>query len=167
MSRKLIIALGALAAIGIAAYAPQASAHDEPVAGSLIGAGIGAAFGGPPGAAVGAIIGSAIGATIAHEADHNKHVRRVHHSRAHIQAPRREPVGYDDSRVHIETPRRERVVYVEPPPALRYTERARYVPAYNGNGSTAHCDPERTKPKAVKASTKPKVKKVCRYVAVR
>ena len=152
MSRKLLVSLAALAALGLAAYTPPAAADEhEPVTGSLVGAGIGAVLGGPPGAAVGAIVGTLVGSSL-HEEQHHRRARHVHHSRAYIEPPRRERVAYS-----------ERATYAPSP--VRYTERASYVPAYNGNG--AQCEAERGKAKAVKAAAKPKVKKVCRYVAVR
>src|SRR5687768_1877891 len=71
-----------IAGLFLALFTTSAAAHDEPVIGTLAGAGIGAAVAGPPGAAVGAVLGAIIGATTAHETDHDpKH--RHHHSRYH------------------------------------------------------------------------------------
>ena len=79
----------------LVAFAGIAQAHDEPVIGTLAGAGIGAAIAGPPGAAVGAVVGAIAGATIAHESDHDPKHRHDHgrysgHSRAYIA-----PARYD------------------------------------------------------------------------
>ena len=63
------------------AFAGTAAAHDEPVIGTLAGAGIGAAVAGPPGAAVGAVVGAIIGSTVAHETDHDPKHRHPH---AHV-----------------------------------------------------------------------------------
>ena len=150
MSSKRLFAIAA-AGLALAAIPQQAAAHDEPVVGSLIGAGIGAAIAGPPGAAAGAIIGGAFGSHVAHETDHGAHAHP--HRRASIE------------RRHYY---RESVAYAP----------ARYG---NGNGSThVHCEPEKKayyKPKVVhrddrtrvayKPVAKPKMKKVCRYVPVR
>ena len=84
MSRKCL--LGAV----LLAFAGTAAAHDEPVIGSLAGAGIGAAIAGPPGAAVGAVIGAIAGSTYAHETDHHHHERggngghARHHDHVHV-----------------------------------------------------------------------------------
>jgi hypothetical protein len=145
---KTIAAIAAAGGLAIAMCAGNAAAHDEPVKGSLIGAGIGAAIAGPPGAAVGAVIGAGIGSTIAHETDHGRRAHRGerHYSRAYIERPNAAaPVRY-----------------------VAVSENARYVPAArhaaNGNGSSAHCEPHKPLRKVVE---KPRVKKVCRYVAVR
>ena len=147
MPSKRLFAIAA-AGLALAAIPQQAAAHDEPVVGSLIGAGIGAAIAGPPGAAAGAIIGGAFGSHVAHETDHGGHAHP--HRRASIERRR----YY-----------RESVAYVP----------ARYG---NGNGSTrVHCEPDSKdyKPKIVHRDDrkrvayqpgKPKMKKVCRYVRV-
>lgn len=157
MSSKRLLFAALAAGLVLAALPQRSAAHDEPVIGSLVGAGIGAAIGGPPGAAVGAIVGGAIGSHAAHQTDHgNGHAHRHrHHSRARIDAPRRETVRYSRVTHH-------------------------YSGNGNGNGaSAASCEPERAyyrprvahrddRPKAVHASAaKPRVKKVCRYVAVK
>lgn len=84
--RTLPMIAVALAGLGVALYPGNASAHDEPVVGSLVGAGLGAVVAGPPGAAVGAVLGAAVGATVAHDSDHGRHARRearyVQYSRA-------------------------------------------------------------------------------------
>jgi len=144
--------LFAIAATGLALAAiPQpAAAHDEPVVGSLIGAGIGAAIAGPPGAAAGAIIGGAFGSHVAHETDHGAHAHP--HRRASIE------------RRHY----RESVAYAP----------ARY--ANGNGSTRAHCEPQRKayyKPRVVhrddrtrvasRTVAKPKMKKVCRYVPVK
>lgn len=146
--------IAATGGLALAMCAANAAAHDEPVKGSLIGAGIGAAIAGPPGAAVGAVIGAGIGSTIAHETDHGRHARRDarHYSRAHI----------------------ERSSAVAPVRYVAASEHARYVPAArfagngygtaNGNGSSVYCEPKKP---LKKVAAKPKVRKVCRYVAVR
>lgn len=168
MASRTVLVATAIVGLAIATFAGKASAHDEPVAGSLIGAGIGAAIAGPPGAAVGAFIGAAIGSNIAHETDHGRHARRDHrhYSRAHVDRVRSERAVYI-------APAR----YVEPVPSavprtrpvsdmLTFSEHARYVPAarYNGNGSSTHCEPQQP---VKKVSAKPKLKKVCRYVAAK
>lgn len=142
----LVIASGALF---LAAFAQNARAHDEPVVGSLVGAGIGAAVAGPPGAAVGAIIGAAFGSHTAHESDHGKH--------AHHRHVRRE-VRYHNARP---------AAYARP---VDYARPARYASA-NGNGdySQAHCPPSTRvvyveKPKVATRTT---MKRVCRMVPVR
>lgn len=150
MPSKRLFAIAA-AGLALAASPQQAAAHDEPVVGSLIGAGIGAAIAGPPGAAAGAIIGGAFGAHVAHETDHGTHAHP--HRRASIE------------RHHY----RESVAYVP----------ARYADG-NGNGAApVYCEPERKvyyKPKVVHRDdrtrvayqpAKPKMKKVCRYVPVK
>jgi hypothetical protein len=153
MPSKRLFAIAA-AGLALAASPQQAAAHDEPVVGSLIGAGIGAAIAGPPGAAAGAIIGGAFGAHVAHETDHGTHAHPHPHRRAYI----------------------ERHHYCEP---VAYAP-ARYANG-NGNGATpAYCEPEKKvyyKPKVVHrddrtrvaytAPAKPKMKKVCRYVPVK
>lgn len=159
MSRTILLAAAAAAAL---AFLPrQAPAHDEPVAGSLIGAGVGAIVGGPAGAAVGAVLGAGIGSHVAHESDHGRHVRAEHrhYSRAHIErpavryyAPARHANGNGSARVRAVT--RVTTVHCEPepahaPPTVVYRDkdtRVVHVPA--------------PKPKA-------KVKKVCRYVPVK
>jgi hypothetical protein len=150
MPSKRLFAIAA-AGFALAAIPQQAAAHDEPVVGSLIGAGIGAAIAGPPGAAAGAIIGGAFGSHVAHETDHGAHAHP--HRRAYIE------------RRHY----RESVAYAP----VRYANG-------NGNGSTyVQCEPERKvyyKPKVVHRDdrtrvayqpAKPKMKKVCRYVPVK
>jgi hypothetical protein len=128
----------------LAAFVQNARAHDEPVKGSLIGAGIGAAVGGPPGAAVGAVIGAAIGSHVAHESDHGA----AAHAHAHRHAVRREVRHYE----------REPVAYARP---------ARHAYA---NGDGAACEAKSRvvyveKPRSV-ARTKV-TKRVCRDVVVR
>jgi hypothetical protein len=73
----------AFLALVLAGFAGAAAAHDEPVIGTLAGAGIGAAIAGPPGAAVGAVVGAIAGATVAHDNDHDPKHRHHHHSRHH------------------------------------------------------------------------------------
>lgn len=152
MPVKRLSIIIAASAFGLALVAiPQpAAAHDEPVVGSLIGAGIGAAIAGPPGAAAGAIIGGAFGAHVAHETDHGTHAHP--HRRAYIERRHyREPVAYAP---------------------VRY--------ANGNGSTHVHCEPEKKayyKPKVVhrddrtrvayKPVAKPKMKKVCRYVPVR
>lgn len=151
MPCKRLLAIAA-AGLALAAIPQQAAAHDEPVVGSLIGAGIGAAIAGPPGAAAGAIIGGAFGSHVAHETDHGAHAHP--HRRASVE------------RRHYY---RESVAYAP----------ARYANG-SGNGSThVHCAPEKKayyKPKVVHRDdrtrvayqpAKPKMKKVCRYVPVK
>jgi hypothetical protein len=146
---SIIIAASAFG-LALAAVPQKAAAHDEPVVGSLIGAGIGAVIAGPPGAAAGAILGGALGSHVAHETDHGAHAHP--HRRASIE------------RRHYY---RESVAYAP----VRYA---------NGNGSTrVHCEPGMKayyQPKIVhrddrarvayKPVAKPKMKKVCRYVPV-
>ena len=144
--------IAAASGLALAIFAGNATAHDEPVMGSLIGAGIGAAIAGPPGAAVGAVIGAGIGSTIAHDTDHGRHPHRGdrHYSRVHV----------------------ERTTAVAPVRYVAVSEPARYVPAVryasngngNGHGSSNYCEPHKP---LKKVAAKPKVKKVCRYVAVR
>jgi hypothetical protein len=157
ITRVSIIISAAAFGLALAAIPQQAAAHDEPVVGSLFGAGIGAAIGGPPGAAVGAIIGGAIGSHVAHETDHGAHAHP--HRRARV----------------------EHRHYGERVEHRHYRERVAYVPAIraNGNGSThVHCPPEKKayyKPKVVHRDDRtrvayqptPKMKKVCRYVPVK
>jgi hypothetical protein len=125
-------------------FAGTAAAHDEPVIGTLAGAGIGAAIAGPPGAAVGAVIGAVAGATVAHDNDHDPKHRHHHHSRyqershAHVA-----PVRYNGNGA---------TAYCEPkegyyrPTVVRVEERPVKV---------------RT------VSTTTKMKRVCRYEPVR
>ena len=148
MGRKTLWAATAVAGLALATFAGKALAHDEPVAGSLIGA--------------------AIGSTVAHDSDHGRHVRRDarHYSRAHIERVRDEravyvaPTRYDEPAPHG-TPRARYVA-----DTVTLAPQARYVPAarYEANGSSAHCGPQKS---VRKVAAKPKVKKVCRYVAVR
>lgn len=152
MPSKRLFAIAA-AGLALAAIPQQAAAHDEPVVGSLIGAGIGAAIAGPPGAAAGALIGGALGSHVAHETDHGAHTH---------PHPRRD--AYIERRHY-----RESVAYAP----------ARFANG-NGNGAThVYCEPEKKahyKPKVVHrddrtrvayaAPAKPRMKKVCRYVPV-
>lgn len=80
----------------LALFTTSAAAHDEPVIGTLAGAGIGAAIAGPPGAAVGAVVGAIAGATVAHDTDHDPKHRHHHHSRHHERSHVHvAPVRYD------------------------------------------------------------------------
>ena len=133
-------------ALPLLLFAGTAAAHDEPVIGSLAGAGIGAAIAGPPGAAVGAVVGAIAGSTYAHETDHHHHDRRGnggyawHHNHVHFA-----PVGYRGNG-------KGATVYCEPrngyhkPTVVRVEERPVTV---------------RT------VTTKTQMRKVCRYEPVR
>jgi outer membrane lipoprotein SlyB len=92
---KRVLSLLALAAV--ASLPALSSAHDEPVIGTLAGAGIGAAVAGPPGAAVGAVIGAIIGATEAHESDHGANA----HPHRHYGGARFEPVRYSNGSTQV------------------------------------------------------------------
>ena len=148
MMQKRFVLVIATGALFLAAFAQNARAHDEPVMGSLVGAGIGAAIGGPPGAAVGAVIGAAVGSHAAHQGDHGRRAHRpVRHGRR--DEARAQPVGYAR-------------------PA-EYARPARSA-VYKGNGNSwTNCPAhkriayvEKPRPAAVT-----KVKRVCRYVPVR
>lgn len=140
MSRKCL--LGAV----LLAFAGTAAAHDEPVIGSLAGAGIGAAIAGPPGAAVGAVIGAIAGSTYAHETDHHHHERggngghARHHDHVHV-APVKYRGSGDGAIAHCE----QRRGYYRPT-VVRVVERPVKV---------------RT------VTTKTQMRKVCRYEPVR
>jgi hypothetical protein len=138
-----------IAGLVLALFTTSAAAHDEPVIGTLAGAGIGAAVAGPPGAAVGAVLGAIIGATTAHETDHgpNGHGHR-HHGRVRYK----ERVAYHgngNGHSHV-----------------------------NG-AADARCEPERAyyRPVRVRVEERPvtvrtvttqtKMKKVCRYQPVK
>lgn len=136
----------------------QAAAHDEPVAGSLIGAAIGAVIGGPAGAAAGAVLGAGIGSHVAHESDHGKQARveHRHYSRAYIERrPVRyvAPVAYADGNGGTYTSREVASTVYCPPETVRYREKVVY----------------RDKPTRVvhAPAPRPKMKKVCRYVPVK
>jgi hypothetical protein len=140
---KNSLTLAAATGLCLAAFSNQASAHDEPVIGTLAGAGIGAAVAGPPGAAVGAVIGAIIGATEAHESDHgaNGHHHR-HYGRARIAPVRYYSNGNGSTKVYCEPARgyyRPTVVHVD--------DRARVV--------------------RTRTVTKTKMKKVCRYEPIK
>lgn len=145
---KKSLTFAAATGLCLAAFSNQASAHDEPVIGTLAGAGIGAAIAGPPGAAVGAVIGAIIGATEAHESDHGAnghrhlHSHHGHHSHSRIEPVRYYSNGNGSTKAYCEPARgyyRPTVVHVE--------DRARVV--------------------RTKTVTKTKMKKVCRYEPVR
>lgn len=144
MHKRSIIVAGTVALFA-AAFIQNARAHDEPVVGSLVGAGIGAAVAGPPGAAVGAVIGAAIGSHEAHKTDHGAPGPHRHASSRH-----RHPVVHS----HI----RERSYASDAPYACaeRPVRVAYAHPHANGNGTSA--PPVRQQVK---------MKKVCKYVAVR
>lgn len=144
MTYKRSIIVAGTAALFAAAFIQNARAHDEPVVGSLVGAGIGAAVAGPPGAAVGAVIGAAIGSHEAHKTDHGPSGRHLHASR------HRHPVVHS----HV----RERSYAAEAPYACAERPvRVAYTHAHaNGNGTS-------TPP----ARRQVKMKRVCKYVAVR
>ena len=130
----------------LVAFAGTAAAHDEPVIGTLAGAGIGAAIAGPPGAAVGAVVGAIAGATIAHETDHDPKHRHHHHSRYH-----------ERSHVHVAPVRYNgnangAVVYCDEKPGY-------YKP------TVVRIEDRPVKVKTVTTTTK--MKKVCRYEPVR
>lgn len=141
LNRKFIVAIAG-AALFMAAFAQNAHAHDEPVVGSLVGAGLGAVVAGPPGAAVGAIIGAAVGSHEAHQSDHGRHAHR---------------------HVRRESRHARPVAYARP---AEYARPARYA---NGNGySQAACPPARVvhveKPRK---TTITKMKRVCRMVPMK
>jgi hypothetical protein len=132
-----------IAGVFLALFTTSAAAHDEPVIGTLAGAGIGAAIAGPPGAAVGAVMGAIIGATTAHETDHDPKHRHHHsryreHSHAHVA-----PVRYNGNgaAAHCDP----KAGYYKPT-VVRVEERP-------------------VKVRTVTTSTK--MKKVCRYEPVR
>ncbi|MGE5093758.1 MAG: glycine zipper 2TM domain-containing protein [Betaproteobacteria bacterium] len=149
MLRKLVTISVALGGLALATFPTDVSAHDEPVVGTLAGAGIGAAVAGPPGAAVGAVLGAIIGATVAHESDHGRHARRearyVEYSRAEIRGPRS---GRDEYASY--TPYARARPACEPAPA-RYRTTVAYREDATRRVSTA-------------AAERPKYRKVCRYV---
>ena len=127
------------------AFAGTAAAHDEPVIGTLAGAGIGAAIAGPPGAAVGAVVGAIAGATVAHDNDHDPKHRHHHsryngHSHAYIA-----PARYDRNGNGA-------VVYCDPKPGY-------YKP------TVLRVEERPVKVRTVTTTTK--MKKVCRYEPVR
>ena len=129
----------------LVSFAGVAAAHDEPVIGTLAGAGIGAAIAGPPGAAVGAVVGAIAGATVAHESDHDpKH--RHHHGRY-------------DGRPHA---------YVAP---ARYSGNGNgsvvYCDAKPGYHKPTVVRVEERPVKVRTVTTKTQMKKVCRYEPVR
>jgi len=128
----------------LVAFAGTAAAHDEPVIGTLAGAGIGAAIAGPPGAAVGAVIGAIAGATVAHDNDHDPkhrhHRHGRHHERSHAHVA---PVRYSG---HGATAYCEQKEGYYKPTVVRVEERPVKV---------------RT------VSTTTKMKRVCRYEPVR
>jgi len=152
MHKRMMFIVATLA-LFMAAFVEQARAHDEPVTGSLVGAGIGAAIAGPPGAAVGAVIGAALGSHVAHESDHGRHAHAHRHAR-YVGRVRHEHVGH----VHHER---------------GYARPVRYASA-NGNGgySEANCEPRvvyRDAPAArpVKVVERTKMKRVCKVVPVK
>ena len=142
--KQVLLAAAALCA---ATFTVPASAHDEPVVGTLAGAGIGAAIGGPPGAAVGAVLGAIMGATVAHDTDHepghrHHHSRYERHSRDYIAPVRYNGNGHGAVAYCDEKPGYYR------PTVVRVEERARPV-----------------RVKTVTTTTK--MRKVCRYQPVR
>src|SRR5688500_5722311 len=164
MQGKKFILVIASAAVFMADFAQQARAHDEPVVGSLVGAGIGPAIAGPPGAAVGAVIGAAIASHEAHKTDHN-------HARNH-----RHPVVHS----HV----RERT-YASPAPYAQPAKVAYANGSGNGNGGSyvvervVRCEPDPAyRPRIVHLDDRPRVlpiapvqqpkmKKVCKFVPAR
>ncbi|HET9576746.1 MAG TPA: DUF456 domain-containing protein [Usitatibacter sp.] len=147
MLRKLVTITVAVGGLALAAFPTDASAHDEPVVGTLAGAGIGAVVAGPPGAAVGAVLGAIIGATVAHESDHGRHARRearyVEYSRAEIR------------------PRYGRDEYASYTPYARATPACETAPARYRTTVVYREDAAR---RVGTAAERPKYRKVCRYV---
>jgi len=146
---KKSLTLAAATGLCLAAFSNQASAHDEPVIGTLAGAGIGAAVAGPPGAAVGAVIGAIIGATEAHESDHGPNGHHRHYGRARTT---------------------ERV--------RNYASGNGHGHAHVNGGTVVRCEPERTyyrptmvhadgQSRVVRTKTVTKMKRVCHDVPVK
>lgn len=155
MRTKRLIPVAA-AALGLAGFAAPALAHDEPVVGSLAGAGIGAIAAGPVGAAIGALIGAGIGSHVAHESDHGdgRHRHARYHRHTHVA-----PARYSGNGIPV-------VVQCDPErgyyrPTVTYIEEARPVVVRK-----VRYEDERPVP-AKRVVTRTKMKKVCRYEPVR
>ena len=154
-TRTLTLALAA--GIGLAGFAAPASAHDEPVIGSLAGAGIGAIAGGPVGAAIGALLGAGIGSTVAHETDHGD--GRVGHRHARYRHTHVAPVRYAvDGAPMVARCDPERGYYR---PTVTYVDESRPVAVRR-----IRYEDERPAP-VRKVVTRTKMKKVCHYEPVR
>ena len=155
--RMKTLTLALAAGLGLGGFAVPASAHYEPVIGSLIGAGIGA-IAGPAGAAVGAVIGAGIGATVAHDSDHGGH-HPEHHARFHRHT-HVSTVRYDDEGA-------PRIVQCDPEagyrrPTVTYIDDSRPVAVRR-----IRYEDERAVPVKKVVVTKTKMRKVCHYEPVR